>query len=106
MTWCDLWRDAGNAGGQKVFTRLMSVHYAKTLQGGCKRLVGMHESFVVDDMSCLVLSYCPGGNLQNLIEQKVFTPAAVAFYAAEAAEAIREIHRLGYVHRCVVVSRT
>lgn len=70
------------------------------LQGGCKRLVGMHESFVADDMSCLVLSYCPGGNLQSLIEQRIFTPAAVAFYASEAVEAIKEIHDLGYVHRC------
>jgi hypothetical protein len=31
----------------------------------------------------------------------VLTPDAAAFYAAEAAEAIREIHSLGYVHRWV-----
>lgn len=68
-------------------------------QGGCKKLVAMHEAFVAEEMSCLVLTYCPGGNLQHLIDSKVLTAQAAAFYAAEAAEAIREIHALGYVHR-------
>lgn len=59
----------------------------------------MHESFVADDMSCLVLSYCPGGNLQELIESKCLSRGVIAFYVAEALEAIHEIHALGYMHR-------
>ncbi|KAL8151131.1 hypothetical protein V2J09_020939 [Rumex salicifolius] len=62
----------------------------------------LYAHFSTDRLSCLVMEYCPGGDL-HVVRQKqptrIFSEQAARFYAAEVLLAIEYLHMLGVVYR-------
>ncbi|KAF2300784.1 hypothetical protein GH714_015760 [Hevea brasiliensis] len=58
--------------------------------------------FVSDRFSCLVMEYCPGGDLHVLRQKqpsRSFSEQAARFYVAEVLLALEYLHMLGVVYR-------
>ncbi|KAL9235443.1 hypothetical protein vseg_010201 [Gypsophila vaccaria] len=62
----------------------------------------LYAHFTTDKLSCLVMEYCPGGDL-HVIRQKqssrCFSEQAARFYVAEVLLALEYLHMLGIVYR-------
>lgn len=62
----------------------------------------LYTQFTADNLSCLVMEYCPGGDL-HVLRQKQFgrcyPEAAARFYVAEVLLALEYLHMLGVVYR-------
>lgn len=51
----------------------------------------------------LVMEFLPGGDLMSmLIKYDTFSEDVTRFYMAECALAIDAVHKLGFIHRCVL----
>ncbi|CAH8288451.1 unnamed protein product [Eruca vesicaria subsp. sativa] len=62
----------------------------------------LYTHFETDRFSCLVMEYCPGGDLHTLRQRqpgKHFSEYAARFYAAEVLLALKYLHMLGVVYR-------
>ncbi|CAN1193951.1 Serine/threonine-protein kinase D6PKL2 [Linum perenne] len=62
----------------------------------------LYSHFETDKFSCLVMEYCPGGDLHTLRQRqpgKHFSERAVKFYIAEVLLAMEYLHMLGIVYR-------
>ncbi|KAL2475824.1 Serine/threonine-protein kinase D6PKL2 [Abeliophyllum distichum] len=62
----------------------------------------LYSHFETDKFSCLVMEFCPGGDLHALRQRqpgKYFTEQAVKFYVAEVLLALEYLHMLGIVYR-------
>ncbi|XP_047310163.1 serine/threonine-protein kinase D6PK-like [Impatiens glandulifera] len=62
----------------------------------------LYTHFESDKFSCLVMEFCPGGDLHTLRQMqsgKHFTEQAVKFYVAEILLALEYLHMLGIVYR-------
>ncbi|XP_073045274.1 serine/threonine-protein kinase D6PKL1-like [Primulina eburnea] len=62
----------------------------------------LYTHFETDRFSCLVMEYCPGGDLHTLRQKqpgKHFSEYAARFYAAEVLLALEYLHMLGVVYR-------
>uniref|UniRef100_A0A5B6ZUY8 non-specific serine/threonine protein kinase n=1 Tax=Davidia involucrata TaxID=16924 RepID=A0A5B6ZUY8_DAVIN len=62
----------------------------------------LYAQFTSDDLSCLVMEYCPGGDLHVLRQQqpgRYFPEQAARFYVAEVLLALEYLHMLGVVYR-------
>ncbi|CAH9095536.1 unnamed protein product [Cuscuta europaea] len=62
----------------------------------------LYTHFETDRFYCLVMEYCPGGDLHNLRQRqpgKHFSEYAARFYAAEVLLALEYLHMLGVVYR-------
>lgn len=62
----------------------------------------LYTHFETDRFSCLVMEFCPGGDLHTLRQKqpgKYFSEYAARFYAAEVLLAIEYLHMLGVVYR-------
>ncbi|KAI3698231.1 hypothetical protein L6452_31344 [Arctium lappa] len=62
----------------------------------------LYTHFETDKFSCLVMEFCPGGDLHTLRQKqpgKHFTEQAVKFYVAEVLLALEYLHMLGIVYR-------
>ncbi|XP_058088834.1 serine/threonine-protein kinase D6PKL1 [Magnolia sinica] len=62
----------------------------------------LYTHFMTDRLSCLVMEYCPGGDLHVLRQRqpgKTFSEQAARFYAAEVLLALEYLHMLGVVYR-------
>ncbi|XP_074272983.1 serine/threonine-protein kinase D6PKL1-like [Silene latifolia] len=62
----------------------------------------LYTHFETDRFSCLVMEYCPGGDLHFLRQRqpgKHFSEYAARFYAAEVLLALEYLHMLGVVYR-------
>uniref|UniRef100_A0A2P2JVS1 non-specific serine/threonine protein kinase n=1 Tax=Rhizophora mucronata TaxID=61149 RepID=A0A2P2JVS1_RHIMU len=62
----------------------------------------LYAHFVSDKLSCLVMEYCPGGDLHVLRQKqpsKCFSEQAARFYVAEVLLALEYLHMLGVVYR-------
>ncbi|XP_010908772.2 protein kinase PINOID 2 [Elaeis guineensis] len=62
----------------------------------------LYTHFTTDNLSCLVMEYCPDGDLHVLRQKqpgKSFPESAVRFYAAEVLLALEYLHMLGVVYR-------
>ncbi|KAL8500431.1 hypothetical protein ACS0TY_020141 [Phlomoides rotata] len=62
----------------------------------------LYTHFETDRFSCLVMEYCPGGDLHTLRQRqpgKFFSEYAARFYAAEVLLALEYLHMLGVVYR-------
>lgn len=62
----------------------------------------LYTHFETDRFSCLVMEYCPGGDLHTLRQRqpgKHFSEYAVRFYAAEVLLALEYLHMLGVIYR-------
>ncbi|XP_073004381.1 serine/threonine-protein kinase D6PKL1-like [Typha latifolia] len=58
--------------------------------------------FTTDNLSCLVMEYCPGGDLHVLRQKqpgRSFSEAAARFYVAEVLLALEYLHMLGVIYR-------
>ncbi|GMH21637.1 hypothetical protein Nepgr_023479 [Nepenthes gracilis] len=62
----------------------------------------LYTHFETDRFSCLVMEYCPGGDLHTLRQMqpgKHFSEYAARFYAAEVLLALEYLHMLGVIYR-------
>ncbi|XP_021861318.2 serine/threonine-protein kinase D6PKL2 [Spinacia oleracea] len=62
----------------------------------------LYTHFETDKFSCLVMEFCPGGDLHSLRQRqpgKYFTEQAVKFYVAEVLLSMEYLHMLGIVYR-------
>ncbi|KAI4980877.1 hypothetical protein ZWY2020_021362 [Hordeum vulgare] len=62
----------------------------------------LYTHFETDRFSCLVMEFCPGGDLHALRQRqprKHFSEHAARFYAAEILLALEYLHMLGVVYR-------
>ncbi|KAK1581008.1 hypothetical protein Q3G72_002270 [Acer saccharum] len=62
----------------------------------------LYTHFETDKFSCLVMEFCPGGDLHTLRQRqpgKHFLEQAVKFYIAEVLLAMEYLHMLGIVYR-------
>ncbi|CAI9760223.1 unnamed protein product [Fraxinus pennsylvanica] len=65
-------------------------------------LPSLYTHFETDKFSCLVMEFCPGGDLHSLRQRqrgKYFSEQAVKFYVAEVLLALEYLHMLGIVYR-------
>ncbi|KAM5588956.1 serine/threonine-protein kinase D6PKL2 [Rosa sericea] len=62
----------------------------------------LYTHFDTDKFSCLVMEFCPGGDLHTLRQRqpgKHFSEQAVKFYVAEVLLSLEYLHMLGIVYR-------
>ncbi|KAK7267939.1 hypothetical protein RIF29_20620 [Crotalaria pallida] len=62
----------------------------------------MYAQFTSDNLSCLVMEFCPGGDLHVLRQKQLgrsFSEPAARFYVAEVLLALEYLHMLGVVYR-------
>ncbi|XP_039116854.1 serine/threonine-protein kinase D6PKL2-like [Dioscorea cayenensis subsp. rotundata] len=62
----------------------------------------LYTHFETEKFSCLVMEYCPGGDLHTLRQRqpgKYFSEQAVKFYVAEVLLALEYLHMLGIIYR-------
>ncbi|XP_059667470.1 serine/threonine-protein kinase D6PKL1-like [Cornus florida] len=62
----------------------------------------LYAQFTSDNLSCLVMEYCPGGDLHVLRQKQPdrhFPEQAARFYMAEVLLALEYLHMLGVVYR-------
>ncbi|KAK7378774.1 hypothetical protein VNO80_04221 [Phaseolus coccineus] len=62
----------------------------------------MYAQFTSDNLSCLIMEYCPGGDLHVLRQKQLgrcFSEPAARFYVAEVLLALEYLHMLGVVYR-------
>ncbi|XP_024976947.1 serine/threonine-protein kinase D6PK-like [Cynara cardunculus var. scolymus] len=62
----------------------------------------LYAHFDTEKLSCLVMEYCPGGDLHALRQKqsgKYFSEHAARFYVAEVLLALEYLHMLGIIYR-------
>ncbi|XP_052175917.1 serine/threonine-protein kinase KIPK1-like [Diospyros lotus] len=62
----------------------------------------LYAQFASDNLSCLVMEYCPGGDLHVLRQKQPgrhFPEEAARFYVAEVLLALEYLHMLGVIYR-------
>lgn len=62
----------------------------------------LYSQFTSDNLSCLVMEYCPGGDLHVLRQRqpgRCFPEPAARFYVAEVLLALEYLHMLGVIYR-------
>lgn len=62
----------------------------------------LYTHFETDKFSCLVMEFCPGGDLHTLRQKqpgKYFPEQAAKFYVAEVLLALEYLHMLGIIYR-------
>ncbi|KAL6841198.1 hypothetical protein ACP4OV_028971 [Aristida adscensionis] len=62
----------------------------------------LYSHFTTDNLSCLVMEFCPGGDLHVLRQKqptRTFSEAAARFYVAEVLLALEYLHMLGVIYR-------
>ncbi|KAJ6853803.1 serine/threonine-protein kinase D6PKL1-like [Iris pallida] len=62
----------------------------------------LYAHFITDNLSCVVMEYCPGGDLHVLRQRqpgRSFSEPAARFYVAEVLLALEYLHMLGVVYR-------
>ncbi|XP_021722101.1 serine/threonine-protein kinase D6PKL1-like [Chenopodium quinoa] len=62
----------------------------------------LYAHFTTDKLSCLVMEYCPGGDLHAIRQKqqkRCFSEHAARFYVAEVLLALEYLHMLGIVYR-------
>ncbi|CAA0837869.1 Serine/threonine-protein kinase D6PKL1 [Striga hermonthica] len=65
-------------------------------------LPALYAQFTSDNLSCLVMEFCPGGDLHVLRQKqpgRYFHEQAARFYVAEVLLALEYLHMLGIVYR-------
>ena len=63
-------------------------------------IVELKASFQEDEFLYLIMEFCPGGDLMNLLIKKdILTEEEAKFYIAELILAVESIHKLDCIHR-------
>eukprot|EP00268_Persea_americana_P024377 TRINITY_DN2379_c0_g2_i8.p1 TRINITY_DN2379_c0_g2~~TRINITY_DN2379_c0_g2_i8.p1 ORF type:complete len:617 (-),score=128.09 TRINITY_DN2379_c0_g2_i8:216-2066(-) len=93
--------DKGSLAGRKKLLRAQTER--EILQSlDHPFLPTLYTHFETDKFSCLVMEFCPGGDLHTLRQRqpgKHFTEQAVKFYVAEVLLALEYLHMLGIIYR-------
>ena len=67
-------------------------------------LVKLHASFQDSAFLYMLMEFLPGGDLMTmLIKYEIFSEDITRFYMAEIVMAIEAVHKLGFLHRSVVL---
>ncbi|GAV82463.1 Pkinase domain-containing protein, partial [Cephalotus follicularis] len=93
--------DKASLAGRKKLTRAQTEREILQLLDH-PFLPTLYTHFETDRFSCLVMEYCPGGDLHTLRQRqpgKHFSEYAARFYAAEVLLALEYLHMLGVVYR-------
>jgi len=70
-------------------------------------LVKLHTSFQDSTFLYMLMEFLPGGDLMTmLIKYEIFSEDITRFYMAEIVLAIEAVHKLGFIHRYVVLEIT
>ncbi|KAJ4753326.1 Protein kinase [Rhynchospora pubera] len=62
----------------------------------------LYAHFITDNLACLVMEFCPGGDLHVLRQKqptRCFSEPAARFYVAEVLLALEYLHMLGVIYR-------
>ncbi|XP_039118153.1 serine/threonine-protein kinase D6PK-like [Dioscorea cayenensis subsp. rotundata] len=65
-------------------------------------LPSLYAHFTTENLACLVMEYCPGGDLHVLRQKqpgRSFSEPAARFYVAEVLLALEYLHMLGVIYR-------
>lgn len=63
-------------------------------------VVTLHYSFQDDLRLYMIMEFCSGGDMMNLLIKKdVFSEEATKFFICEMILAINSLHKIGYIHR-------
>jgi serine/threonine protein kinase len=63
-------------------------------------IVGLHFAFQTSAKLCLVLDYCPGGDLSKYLRaEKKFSEQKAKYYLCEIILALEELHRRDIIYR-------
>jgi serine/threonine protein kinase len=63
-------------------------------------IINLHYAFQSEDSLYLILDYCPGGDIDTLLNHKeVLNETEARFYISELLLAIEELHRNGIMYR-------
>ncbi|XP_039130703.1 serine/threonine-protein kinase D6PKL2-like [Dioscorea cayenensis subsp. rotundata] len=93
--------DKGSLAGRKKLLRAQTER--EILQSlDHPFLPTLYTHFETDKFSCLVMEFCPGGDLHSLRQRqpgKYFSEQAVKFYVAEVLLALEYLHMLGIIYR-------
>ncbi|RWR87421.1 serine/threonine-protein kinase D6PKL1-like protein [Cinnamomum micranthum f. kanehirae] len=93
--------DKASLAGRKKLTRAQTEREILQLLDH-PFLPTLYTHFETDRFSCLVMEFCPGGDLHTLRQRqpgKHFSEYAARFYAAEVLLALEYLHMLGVVYR-------
>ncbi|KAA8550203.1 hypothetical protein F0562_001887 [Nyssa sinensis] len=88
----ETWKKMARAQTEKEILQMLDHPFLPTL----------FAHFTTDKYSCLVMEYCPGGDLHVLRQKqpgKSFSEQAARFYVAEILLALEYLHMLGVVYR-------
>ncbi|KAJ8761042.1 hypothetical protein K2173_025749 [Erythroxylum novogranatense] len=93
--------DKGSLAGRKKLLRAQTER--EILQSlDHPFLPTLYTHFETEKFSCLVMEFCPGGDLHTLRQRqpgKYFPEQAVKFYVAEVLLALEYLHMLGIIYR-------
>ncbi|XP_050208599.1 serine/threonine-protein kinase D6PKL2 [Mercurialis annua] len=93
--------DKGSLAGRKKLLRAQTER--EILQSlDHPFLPTLYTHFETDKFSCLVMEFCPGGDLHTLRQRqpgKHFPEQAVKFYVAEVLLSLEYLHMLGIIYR-------
>lgn len=86
---------------------LMKKKMLKYAISECKIMKDLHHPFVLELFYCfensnyifLILEYCPGGDLESLLESKPMLESAAKFYLAEIIIGIEYLHSHNIIYR-------
>ncbi|GLT55158.1 hypothetical protein SLA2020_283040 [Shorea laevis] len=87
---------------QKQQGNLNLRHFKLLRRLGCGDIGTVYLAELTDKLSCLVMEYCPGGDLHVLRQKqpsRSFSELAARFYVAEVLLALEYLHMLGVVYR-------
>ena len=62
-------------------------------------IVSLHYAFQTEDKLYLILDYCPGGDLGNVLKIKKFPGWRVRIYISEILLAIEDLHARNIIYR-------
>lgn len=67
-------------------------------------VVKLHTTFQDPTFLYMLMEFLPGGDLMTmLIKYEIFTEDITRFYMAEIILAIEAVHKLGFIHRYVII---
>ncbi|XP_074309313.1 serine/threonine-protein kinase D6PKL1-like [Silene latifolia] len=93
-----------NKGALESRKKLLRAQTEREILGSLDHpfLPTLYTHFETDNHSCLVMEFCPGGDLHSLRQrrpQKCFPEHAARFYVAEILLALEYLHMLGIIYR-------
>ncbi|RYH04732.1 serine/threonine-protein kinase [archaeon] len=71
------------------------------MMDGHKNIVQLYESYYDEQENfCMVMEYCPGGNLMQYIQEQGRLPEHIARnFLWQVAHGLRHMHKRGFIHR-------